>query len=86
MSVGDMMQNGLLVGLGTDVSGGYSPSILDSVRQAIIASKIKYMENVRHKPLTHVQGFYLATLGGCKALRLDDKVLCFTERPYNGLQ
>lgn len=82
MSVNDMMANGLTVGLGTDVSGGYSPSILDSVRQAIIASKVKHMENERHKPMTHEQGFYLATMGGSKTLGLDQQIGTITVGKY----
>jgi guanine deaminase len=34
---------GLKVGLGTDVAGGYSPSMLNCIRQTIIASKSKVM-------------------------------------------
>lgn len=33
------MQKGIKVGLGTDVAGGYSTSVLDAARQAIIASR-----------------------------------------------
>eukprot|EP00968_Pinguiococcus_pyrenoidosus_P002100 scaffold109_cov252-Pinguiococcus_pyrenoidosus.AAC.85 len=39
LSVRRMLADGVKVGLGTDVAGGYSPSILDALRQAIIASK-----------------------------------------------
>lgn len=35
-----MLDEGLTVGLGTDVSGGYSPSILEAARQACLASRL----------------------------------------------
>jgi cytosine/adenosine deaminase-related metal-dependent hydrolase len=35
-----MISKGIHVGLGTDVSGGTSPSILDSLRLALGSSKI----------------------------------------------
>ena len=35
-----LLDEGLTVGLGTDVSGGYSPSILEAVRQACLASRL----------------------------------------------
>ncbi|KAF8602173.1 guanine deaminase [Ceratobasidium sp. AG-I] len=37
--VGEMLDRGMKVGLGTDCSGGFSPSILSAVRDAGIASK-----------------------------------------------
>ena len=77
MSVHHMRSSGLDVGLGTDVSGGYSPSILDAIRQAIIASKVMVINGAKHGPMTHREGFYLATLGGSTVLGLDDKVGSF---------
>lgn len=38
--VGELLDRGIKVGLGTDCSGGFSPSILTAVRDAGIASKI----------------------------------------------
>ncbi|KAL4965310.1 chlorohydrolase family protein [Aspergillus stella-maris] len=35
-----LLEKGITVGLGTDVSGGYSPSILESVRQACLVSRL----------------------------------------------
>ncbi|KAJ6115301.1 guanine deaminase [Penicillium sp. IBT 16267x] len=35
-----LLDEGLTVGLGTDVSGGYSPSILEAARQACLASRL----------------------------------------------
>lgn len=66
------------IGLGTDVAGGYSPSIMDSIRQAIIASKVIHTtsrdspnSDKIYEPITATEGFYLATLGGARCLGLD---------------
>ncbi len=77
MSVHNMRASGLEVGLGTDVSGGYSPSILDAVRQAIIASKVMVIGGATNGPMSHREGFYLATLGGSKVLGLEEKIGSF---------
>lgn len=62
------------VGLGTDVSGGTSPSIIEAMRSAIATSIHISMGKDNYSPLTYEDVFYLATLGGAKALRLDDKI------------
>jgi guanine deaminase len=59
------------VGLGSDVSGGYGLSILDAMRQAIIASKTVHFNDSNSKPLTVNEAFFLATRGGAEALSLD---------------
>jgi guanine deaminase len=66
------------VGLGTDVAGGYSSSMLDSIRQAIIASKVTHInsrdsEKV-YQPIGYEQALYMATLGGAKTMNLHDKL------------
>lgn len=69
----------LQVGLGTDVAGGYSYSMLDSIRQAVIASKAMRMQKIAQAggvPPSDVdshlvnwkQAFWLATMGGAEAL------------------
>ncbi|TYZ60604.1 hypothetical protein PybrP1_004272 [[Pythium] brassicae (nom. inval.)] len=40
LNVRRLLDEGVKVGLGTDVAGGYSTSMLDAVRQAVIASKM----------------------------------------------
>eukprot|EP01033_Poteriospumella_lacustris_P011363 gene11364-8083_t len=41
MDVRHFMEEGVKVAVGTDVAGGYSPSMLDALRQTIIASRAK---------------------------------------------
>ncbi|GAB1525385.1 hypothetical protein RhiTH_008545 [Rhizoctonia solani] len=48
--VGEMLDRGLKVGLGTDCSGGFSPSMLTAVRDAGIASKVIGMTSVGSLP------------------------------------
>ena len=75
-----LLQKKLKVGLGTDVSGGPSPSIIDSMRNAIMCSKAIYFEkrkrdkNTKYKHLNVDEVFYLATEGGANALGIGDKV------------
>ncbi|KAJ9490199.1 hypothetical protein VN97_g3082 [Penicillium thymicola] len=74
-----LLDDGITVGLGTDVSGGYSPSILEAVRQACLASRLLgqsaawqrdhprgadgYGADGREK-LSVQESLYLATRGG----------------------
>ena len=44
LDVHTCVEEGIRVGLGTDVAGGYSPSMLDALRQSIIASKVILFE------------------------------------------
>lgn len=44
LDVRQLVLEGCKVALGTDVAGGYSPSMLDAMRQAIIASRVKQIE------------------------------------------
>lgn len=79
-----LWDRGIDVGLGTDMSGGYSPSILEAARQAILVSRQLAIElpeddeKERNKVnLSVAQGLYLATKGGAKVVGLEDKVGCF---------
>ncbi|THH30367.1 hypothetical protein EUX98_g3820 [Antrodiella citrinella] len=47
--VGALLDKGIKVGLGTDVSGGFSPSILTAVQHASIASKVVALSAPEHK-------------------------------------
>lgn len=59
------LDEGLLVGLGSDVAGGHSPSILRQMGDAIGVSKLRWRLVDNTLPaLTLTEVFYLATLGG----------------------
>ena len=91
---GQDLMSSIPVGLGTDVAGGYSPSMMNAARMAVIASHAlqqqDYKPNSRNDtsnttttPTTtsHVldyrHAFYLATLGGATALRLQHRIGTF---------
>lgn len=75
-----MLDRGLHVGLGTDIAGGASPSLLENARHALIASR--HLENgvdfalpaaERKRPgarISAAEAFWLATAGGGIALDL----------------
>jgi guanine deaminase len=72
--VRDFMDRGIDVGLGTDVSGGYSPSILDMVRHSILVSRHIAMAEGDSFKLSTEEALYLATRGGAKVVGLEKKV------------
>ena len=80
--VRELLGRGIDVGLGTDVSGGYSTSILVAAREAAIASRSLTLmcppgtsqEAKDHLKLSFEECLYLATRGGAKCLGLGAKV------------
>lgn len=69
-----LLEHGLKVGLGTDCSGGYNPSILDALRRALQVSCCKVIEQPSHPSLTLAEAFHLATLGGAQVAGMDDRI------------
>lgn len=71
---------GVEVGLGTDISGGFSPSLFDNARQAVISSRMleegvdptisSEKRGVSSSRITIAKAFYFATAGGGKSLSL----------------
>ncbi|KAI4863661.1 guanine deaminase [Hypoxylon rubiginosum] len=74
--VREFLRRGIVkVGLGTDSGGGFSSSILDAMRQALVASNAReVMSEGRDKGLDIGEVFYLATLGGARVCCLDDRI------------
>lgn len=63
------------VGMGTDVGAGTSFSILETLQEAYKVNQLRKAfpeEGYEHEPLSALKAFYLATLGGAKALHLDE--------------
>lgn len=70
-----LLDRQLKVGLGTDVSGGHSPSMLDVIRQCITASNVvAFSKPESYRSLSYKDAFRLATLGGSEVLGLSDKI------------
>ncbi|CAO3607576.1 unnamed protein product [Cunninghamella blakesleeana] len=61
-------------GLGTDVAGGYSPSMLNSIRQAVVSSSY-WLE--KDKQVNWVTALYMATQGGADAIGVGNTVGSF---------
>ncbi|KAH8648614.1 hypothetical protein BX600DRAFT_475545 [Xylariales sp. PMI_506] len=85
--VRDFLRRGIKVGLGTDSGGGFSSSILDAMRQALVASNAREVQSAgRDKGLEIAELFFLATLGGAQVCCLDDKVGNFAVgKEFDGL-
>ncbi|XP_060054976.1 guanine deaminase [Erinaceus europaeus] len=74
LNVQEVLKQEVKVGLGTDVAGGYSSSMLDAIRRAVMVSNILLVNKVNEKGLTLKEVFRLATLGGSQALGLDKEI------------
>ncbi|TNN74288.1 Guanine deaminase [Liparis tanakae] len=73
LNVRNVLNHKVKLGLGTDVAGGYSASMLDAVRRALDTSKVLTIQNPEYETLSFEEVFRLATLGGSQALSLDDQ-------------
>jgi guanine deaminase len=72
-----LLDDGIVVGLGTDVSGGYSPSILESARQACLVSRLvasQASETTGRENLSVEEALYLATRGGAQVVDMADQI------------
>ena len=76
-------QHHIPIGLGTDVAGGYSPSMMQAARMAVVASHALQQQQPHDNSnnniatnhiLDYRHAFYLATLGGATALRLHHRI------------
>nr|XP_057927268.1 guanine deaminase isoform X2 [Doryrhamphus excisus] len=74
LDVCKVLRHKVKLGLGTDVAGGYSASMLDAMRRAMDTSKILTIQDPKHETLNFEEVFRLATLGGSQALSLDDQI------------
>lgn len=71
-----LLDAGIDVGLGTDMSGGYSPSILEAARQSLLVSRHVAMhpDHGDEVKLSVEEVLYLATRGGAKCVGLEKKI------------
>ncbi|DAZ98667.1 TPA: hypothetical protein N0F65_008793 [Lagenidium giganteum] len=58
------------VGLGTDMAGGYSPSMLRAIQTCVLTFKAREIVHQQAVPLDYKDAFWLATMGGATALEL----------------
>ncbi|KAF3910479.1 hypothetical protein ABW20_dc0109397 [Dactylellina cionopaga] len=69
-----LLNSGITVGLGTDVSGGYSPSVLEAVRSTALVSRHVAMTDGEECKLSVEEALYLGTRGGAKVVGLENKI------------
>ena len=72
-----LLDRGIEVGLGTDMSGGYSPSVLEAARLASLVSRHVAMGGDDAAKLSVEEVLFLATAGGASVVGLADKVGLF---------
>lgn len=80
LPVARFTQKGIDIGLGTDISGGFSPSLYDNIRQAVIAARMleegvdsalpAAERGLPHSRISANEAFYYATAGGGQSLSL----------------
>src|SRR5699024_5635300 len=60
-----LMEEGLNMGLGTDIAGGHSLSMLRTAADAVQVSKLRWrLADDSQKALSFAEAFYLASAGG----------------------
>ncbi|ETN38143.1 guanine deaminase [Cyphellophora europaea CBS 101466] len=79
--VRDLLDRGIDVGLGTDVSGGYHPSILDAARQACLVSRhVGFVRGGDSRYNVGVtEALWLGTVGGAKVVGMEGRLGTFEE-------
>jgi len=80
LPVRQALDAGARVGLGTDISGGYSPSIFEAARHAMVAARLLESgvdptlladeRGTQAARITAIEAFWLATAGGGEAIGL----------------
>jgi guanine deaminase len=80
LPVAHIHSKGVDIGLGSDISGGFSPSLFDNIRQAVISSRMledgvnpslpAQDRGVSESRVTIHEAFYLASAGGGESLSL----------------
>ena len=85
MDLRRFLADGIKVGLGSDVAGGHSASMLDVIRHTLVASRALGFQQreaatpvldlsgrpVEYPPMTYREAFYLATVGSAGVLNMD---------------
>jgi guanine deaminase len=73
-----LLDNQINVSLGTDCSGGFTPSILEVAKHALLVSRHLVMETKDDREkLSSADVLYLSTVGGAKVLDMENQVGCF---------
>ncbi|RLN53311.1 hypothetical protein BBJ29_000476 [Phytophthora kernoviae] len=69
------------IGLGTDIAGGYSPSMIRAIQTSVLTIKALEIRDGTSssptKPFDYKDAFWLATMGGAKALAIENDIGSF---------
>lgn len=78
-AVRTLLEDGIDVGLGTDVSGGFSLSVLEAVKQAYLVSRtVAYCAGGDGKyGIGVAEGLHLATVGGANVVGMSGQIGAF---------
>lgn len=78
------LNNEINVALGTDVAGGYSLSMFNEAKEAKEMAKLLkvFDENRNHRNINISEVFYLSTLAGAKALKIDKNTGNFSANKF----
>jgi guanine deaminase len=74
MKTRELLDEGITVGLGTDISGGFTSSMLNETREALLMSRHVAMDDGDEAKLSVEEGLYLATRGGAKVVGLEERI------------
>ncbi|KAK6385704.1 hypothetical protein LTS17_001275 [Exophiala oligosperma] len=71
-----LLSKGIKVGLGTDAAGGYSPSMLENVRQAFLVSRtLSYLDNDnRTLDVPTTLALWLGTMGSAQVVSMEGRL------------
>ena len=64
MPLRKLINQGISVGLGSDISGGHTLNMMNVIKTAIEVSKLRYLSNKEDRPINMAEGLFLATRGG----------------------
>lgn len=83
MPLRKLKNEGISVGLGSDISGGHTLNMMTVIKTAIEVSKLRYLANKEDKPINMAEALFLATKGGGEFW---GKIGCFEEGyPFDAL-
>lgn len=69
LNVRRLLDEGVSVALGTDVSGGSQCSILSAIRETLkVSNMVSLYEGAEFAPLSYAEAFWLATVSGARSL------------------
>lgn len=76
MNAARMRQGEIPLALGSDVAGGPTLDLFEVMRQAVYQQRLAFAHGIfdRTAAMTCENAFYMATLGGARALRLSEKI------------